>query len=132
MTAKTVAVLDDDEVFLAALTQALRPQLSVLPFSSTAEFLGYVDNAWQDIDMVCVDLHMPDDAGVVWQLAGLSTASAIRSKLKERTPHICVLTGLDAAVHSSTCFENGADAFVEKTHDIEEVAEKVAAQAARC
>ena len=112
--AKKSVLLLDDPVLLKALREELDDRLDIASFSSPRQFIDFVQENADDIAMICVDLNLPDMGGVQWQLGGLNVIHVLRAQLGDRTPHACVVTGMDAVVHIHTCLNNGADAFIEK------------------
>lgn len=125
MKRRKIAIVDDDEVFLEALCAALGDSFEIDPMTSSDELVNYIKSNPQNLDAIFVDLSMPDTQNVSWHLGGLTAIREIRRRLGAKSPSINVLSGMDSLVHCSTCLKNGADAFIEKTHLIEDVARKM-------
>lgn len=121
MQSYTIAIIDDDELFLDALTSALPEQHKVLRMTSSAELMTFLRESNESVDAFFIDLEMPDTADVVWQLGGLTAVKELRAHFGENAPMIGVLTGMDSIVHSYTCIKNGADEFIEKSVEIEKI-----------
>lgn len=122
MMNRRIVLVDDDVDYLNALGAALSGKAEVIAFDNVVDALVYLKKNGEGVDLICVDLFMPDVEGVDWQLSGLSTINAIRALYPENPPLIGVLSGMDAVVHIHTCLKNGADWFIEKRFDVESVA----------
>jgi len=125
MTNRKIVLVDDDETYLVALERELRGDASVHTFGRVVDCLEFLKNNGDDVDIICVDLFMPDVQGVDWQLSGLSTIKQIREMYDNNAPMIGVLSGMDAVVHIHTCLKNGADWFIEKRFDVKSVADQL-------
>ncbi|WP_299138310.1 response regulator [uncultured Tateyamaria sp.] len=125
MSGRKIVLVDDDEAYLAALAGELRGDASVHTFGRVVDCLEFLKQKGENVDIICVDLFMPDVQGVDWQLSGLSTIKQIREIYREDAPVIGVLSGMDAVVHIHTCLKNGADWFIEKRFDVKSVADQL-------
>lgn len=124
---QTLVLIDDDEDFLASLKREMRSEVEVIGFSSSEPALEYLKANLSDVDLICVDLQMPDIEGVDWQLGGLNIIQRIKHQFTDGVPPVYALTGMDAMVHIHTCLKNGADDFLEKGPSIRDIAQKLIA-----
>ena len=125
MTVKPrIAIIDDDTLLLERLAANLPDDVITHCFSDVAEFLQYMELK-PELDAIFVDLNLPDVQGVAWQLGGLSVIQKIRNETPGKAPCLCVFTGMDRVVHISTCLKNGADAFIEKSPDVRDMASQI-------
>lgn len=115
---KKIVLLDDDTRFLAGISKALRSQYDVVCFSSSAHFMRFVCKEPENIQMVCIDLLMPDQTGRIWSLSGYEVIKSLRDTLKERTPFICAISQFDRPQDSQQSQRYGADDFILKSDNL--------------
>lgn len=112
-----VVVVDDDEQMLKFLQEELSYIYHVKAFNNGAEALEYVTR--EPCDLVVTDVKMPE-------MDGFTLLKRIKSNTK--TSHIPVVLLTSEVEHKSrmTGFEQGADAYVDKPFDMDELEARVA------
>ena len=117
--------MDDDEIFLQALTNKLSQTHDVIALTSIGEVEQFLSQDPAPVDGFFVDLEMPDEGGVLWPLGGLSTIRVIRNHASFKEQLVAVLTGREADVNAVMCLKNGADDFIVKSISVAETAEDI-------
>lgn len=112
-----VVVVDDDEQMLKFLQEELGFVYHVKAFNNGAEALEYVTR--EPCDLVVTDVKMPE-------MDGFTLLKRIKSNTK--TSHIPVVLLTSEVEHKSrmTGFEQGADAYVDKPFDMDELEARIA------
>lgn len=112
-----VVVVDDDEQMLKFLQEELGYIYHVKAFNNGAEALEYVTR--ERCDLVVTDVKMPE-------MDGFTLLKRIKSNTK--TSHIPVILLTSEVEHKSrmTGFEQGADAYVDKPFDMDELEARIA------
>lgn len=112
-----VVVVDDDEQMLKFLQEELSYIYHVKAFNNGAEALEYVTR--EPCDLVVTDVKMPE-------MDGFTLLKRIKSNTK--TSHIPVVLLTSEVEHKSrmTGFEQGADAYVDKPFDMDELEARIA------
>ena len=112
-----VVVVDDDEQILKFLQEELSYVYHVKAFNNAAEALEYVTR--EACDLVVTDVKMPE-------MDGFTLLKRIKSNTK--TSHIPVVLLTSEVEHKSrmTGFEQGADAYVDKPFDMDELEARIA------
>lgn len=113
----TALIADDHPLFRSALNQVLAQQLG-LDVAQTNNFdqtYAYLQNN-PDIDLVCLDLNMPDTEG----LSGMT-------KLRAEFPNtlVIVVSGEESAQVIEKCIALGASAFIPKSVGLDSISEAV-------
>lgn len=104
---KTILLVDDDPLILALMSRYLgQAGYVVLTAATGSEMFGRLDNN-RDIDLVILDLGLPDEDGIV-----LARKLRARSNLP-----IIILTARDSADDRMAGLDVGADDYLSKTVD---------------
>lgn len=112
-----VVVVDDDEQMLKFLQEELGFVYHVKAFNNGSEALEYVTR--EPCDLVVTDVKMPE-------MDGFTLLKRLKSNTK--TSHIPVVLLTSEVEHKSrmTGFEQGADAYVDKPFDMDELEARIA------
>ncbi|MFA6029078.1 MAG: response regulator transcription factor [Elusimicrobiota bacterium] len=120
----TVLVADDEPVVLSILSRCLSaPGRRVVQAADGREALDAVFA--EKPDLVILDLCMP-------RLSGSTVCRALRENASTRDIPILVLTGLGGEHTEVELLEMGADDYLSKPFDIDELRARVAALVRRC
>lgn len=104
--AKTILVVDDDELVRIALNELLRPEgYEVHPVPSGAEALKKIDQ--NDYDLLMLDIIMPE-------MDGLELCKQIRERENYRETPIVFLTAKSRDEDRDEGIEAGANLFLSK------------------
>jgi signal transduction histidine kinase/CheY-like chemotaxis protein len=112
-----VLVIDDDEI-VCRMTAILLRELGCTPITCNggARGVAYYREHWQSIDLVILDMIMPE-------MSGRETFEA----LKETNPEVNVLLASGHSVdgEAQEILDMGAAAFLQKPFDLQELSEKL-------
>ena len=101
---KTILVVDDNKLTLAAVRQVLQDDYKVVPVMKGQQALAYLEEAG-DCDMILLDINMPD-------MDGFELLERIRSMEQCSTVPVIFLTADSDAVTETRCFKTGAVDFI--------------------
>lgn len=117
-TTYRVVVVDDDEQMLKFLQEELSSMYHVQTFNNGTQALEYV--VQEQPDLVVTDVKMPE-------MDGFTLLKRIKSNTK--TSHVPVILLTSEVEHQArmTGFEQGADAYVDKPFDMDELEARISA-----
>jgi DNA-binding NtrC family response regulator len=117
MLAKTVLLVDDEEIVIGVGRQMLEKLgFSVLTAENGKEALDVYKNNQNDIDLVVLDMIMPDMG-----------AAETYAELQSVNPAIKVLlsSGYDAGQQTSELLTRGCCGFIQKPFNMQSLSEKI-------
>lgn len=124
--APTVAIIDDDPIYAAALKRGLSDGgVSVHTFAGADAFFAAPDRP--AFSLILVDLAMADRGGIVWDYAGVDAAAAIRRD-SQGAEEVWILTGQNKPKMRAACLENGARHFLSKDSELSAICDEVLTQ----
>ena len=115
---KRILIIEDDE----QLAQLLKMKLDMEGFETRVEYSGtggLGSAAEHPLDLVILDLKLPD-------VSGYDVAKRLRRLYHPWTLPIVMLTGLDKPVDQLRGFAHGADAYLTKPYDPDELSKTIA------
>ena len=113
----TVLVCDDEEINRALLERLLRKQgYEVVPVTSGAEAIATLRD--RHVDLVLLDVQMPG-------VNGFEICARLKQAPETRLIPIALVTGLNAREHKIRGLQAGADDFISKPFDPEELQARV-------
>ena len=115
-SARTVLVVDDDPVMLAFLERAVGAAFAVLTAADGAAALATAQAG--GVDLVVADLHMPG-------LDGFAFTEALRADDRTARLPLLILSGSDRSEDRIRCLRLGADDFVAKPFNPEELMARI-------
>lgn len=74
-----IVLIDDDQVFLHALSKKLSDAHAVVALASVDEIKSFLEDDARPVDGFFVYLEMPDEAYVFWQLGGSPSFGCCRT-----------------------------------------------------
>ena len=116
-SSRTVLVVDDDPVMLAFLDRAVGAEYAVASVSDGAAALDRVRAG--GVDLVVADLKMPG-------LDGFAFTEALRADERTARLPLLILSGSDTSADRIRCLRLGADDFVAKPFNPEELMARIA------
>ena len=115
-SARTVLVVDDDPVMLAFLERAVGAAFAVLTAADGAAALATARAG--GVDLVVADLRMPG-------LDGFAFTEALRADDRTARLPLLILSGSDRSEDRIRCLRLGADDFVAKPFNPEELMARI-------
>lgn len=109
---KCVLIVDDDPSILRVVSRILEEHYEVLTAKDGVEGFTIADS--KPVDLIILDLSMP-------RIDGFSLASMLRDHDLTRDIPILILTGLDDRSDELHAFDSGADMYLTKPFDAEEL-----------
>ncbi|MEM6326112.1 MAG: response regulator [Bacteroidota bacterium] len=114
---RTVLVVDDDPVMLAFLERAIGAEYTVATAPDGAAALERARGG--SVDLVVADLMMP-------RLDGFAFTEALRADERTERLPLLILSGSDTSADRIRCLRLGADDFVAKPFNPEELMARIA------
>ena len=102
---KSILVIDDDKVNLATARMVLRDEYKVIPVTSGAQALIFLEK--NDCDIILLDINMPE-------MNGFETLRKIREMQHCQHIPVIFLTADNDAETETRCFKEGAIDFIVK------------------
>jgi putative two-component system response regulator len=115
-----VLVVDDEETNRRLLVRLLAHEYDVLTAADGEEALAMLDHV--EVDVILLDVQLPG-------LDGFDVCSRIKRRPKTRLVPVVLVTGLHAREHRIKGIHAGADDFITKPFDAEELHARVASLA---
>jgi DNA-binding NarL/FixJ family response regulator len=108
-----ILLIDDSEIIRHRLKELLQETLNVEKIIEAADGVEGVEKFWRcRPDVVVVDLNLP-------KLDGIQVLQNIKGN--GITSVVIVLTVFTSEFYKEICFQEGADYFLDKSHDFEKV-----------
>jgi HAMP domain-containing protein/signal transduction histidine kinase/CheY-like chemotaxis protein len=114
LAGKKVLIVDDDPRNIFAMTSILEPHQMQIPFAETGKSAIEMLQKDAEIDIVLMDIMMPD-------MDGYETMRAIRKLAKFRSLPIIALTAKAMKGDREKCIEAGASDYISKPVDTEQL-----------
>lgn len=102
---KTILVVDDNKINLAAARKVLSNDYKVIPVMKGDQALTYLESG--DCDVILLDINMPD-------MDGFEVLEKIRQKERHRNTPVIFLTADNDSETETRCFREGAIDFIAK------------------
>lgn len=102
---KSILVVDDDKMNLAAARKVLSEEYKVIPAMKGTQALAYLENG--DCDMILLDINMPE-------MNGFELLEKIREMEQCKNTPVIFLTADKDAETETRCFKEGAIDFIAK------------------
>lgn len=102
---KSILVVDDDKMNLAAAKKVLSEEYKVIPAMKGTQALAYLENG--DCDMILLDINMPE-------MNGFELLGKIQEMEQCKNTPVIFLTADKDAETETRCFKEGAIDFIAK------------------
>jgi len=117
MAKRNILIIDDEKSIRFVLENTLKNEFNVISFSDGIEGLSYLENG-NIPDLIICDLMMP-------QVDGFSFLKKIRNSGFFDNIPVIILSGNDESKDKIKCFEMGADDYVAKPFNPNEIIARV-------